>query len=182
MHENSLFLSYRNRPIMLKIMCTYAHDVTLGSRCKMASSHRVTDLGGNPVRISKDEAPTPLSVQLGLCLSSLVRSVAFQSFSFCLLQLSQQAGPPGCLPFIGCFILFSLFILVCFIICKNEKVLFVLVQQTSDFVASLGQGLELGQLPVLAIHCCRFSLGLPFCFSSYIVHLRCTSEWGSLDI
>ena len=24
-----------------------------------------------------------------------------------------------------------------------------------------------------------FSLGLPFCFSSYIVHLRCTSEGGS---
>ena len=49
MHENSLFLSYRNRPIMLKIMCTYAHDVTLGSRCKMASSHRVTDLEKIPV-------------------------------------------------------------------------------------------------------------------------------------
>ena len=28
----------------LKIMCTYAHYVTLGSRCRMASSHRVTDL------------------------------------------------------------------------------------------------------------------------------------------
>ena len=38
--------------------------------------------------------------------------------------------------FIG--VLFSQFILVCFIICKNEKVLFVLVQKTSDFVASLG--------------------------------------------
>ena len=28
----------------------------------MASNHRVTDLEKNPVRISKDEAPTPLSV------------------------------------------------------------------------------------------------------------------------
>ena len=28
----------------------------------MASNHRVTDLDKNPVRISKDEAPTPLSV------------------------------------------------------------------------------------------------------------------------
>ena len=27
-----------------------------------------------------------------------------------------------------------------------------------------------------------FSLGLPFCFLSYIVHLRCTSEGGSLDV
>ena len=27
-----------------------------------------------------------------------------------------------------------------------------------------------------------FSLGLPFCFSSYIVHLRCTSEGGILDV
>ena len=27
-----------------------------------------------------------------------------------------------------------------------------------------------------------FSLGLPFCFSGYIVHLRCTNEGGSLDV
>ena len=59
----------------------------------MASSHRVTGLGKIPVRISKDEAPTPLSVVGPLCISSLlfhhfsnlVRCVAFQSFSFCLL-------------------------------------------------------------------------------------------------
>ena len=44
----------------LKIMCTYAHYVTLGSRCKMASNHRVTDLDKIPVQIFKDEAPTPL--------------------------------------------------------------------------------------------------------------------------
>ena len=44
-------------------MRTYAYyNVILGSRCKMTSSHRVTDLEKNPVRISKDEAPTPLSV------------------------------------------------------------------------------------------------------------------------
>ena len=68
----------------------------------MASNHRVTDLEEIPVRISKDEAPTPLSV-VGPFLfyfllvipsfSSLVRCVAFQSFLFCLLQLSQQARP-----------------------------------------------------------------------------------------
>ena len=52
----------------------YAHYVTLGSRCKMASSHRVTDLEQIPVpvRISKDEAPTPLSVVGPLFISSLL--------------------------------------------------------------------------------------------------------------
>ena len=57
----------------------------------MARNHRVTDLEKNPVRISKDEALTPLSVvgplfpPCYLIFSSLVRWVAFQSFSFCLL-------------------------------------------------------------------------------------------------
>ena len=38
----------------------------------MASNHRVTDLEKNPVRISKDEAPTPLSVVGPLFISSLL--------------------------------------------------------------------------------------------------------------
>ena len=38
----------------------------------MVSSHRVTDLEKNPVRISKDEAPTPLSVVGPLFISSLL--------------------------------------------------------------------------------------------------------------
>ena len=38
----------------------------------MASSHRVTDLEKNPVRISKDEAPTSLSVVWPLFISSLL--------------------------------------------------------------------------------------------------------------
>ena len=38
----------------------------------MASNHRVTDLDKNPVRISKDEAPTPLSVIGPLFISSLL--------------------------------------------------------------------------------------------------------------
>ena len=38
----------------------------------MASSHRVTDLENIPVRISKDEAPTPLSVVGPLFISSLL--------------------------------------------------------------------------------------------------------------
>ena len=56
----------------LKTMYTYAHYVTLGSRCKMASNHRVTDLEKIPVRISKDEAPTPLSAAGPLFISSLL--------------------------------------------------------------------------------------------------------------
>ena len=38
----------------------------------MASNHRVTDLEQNPVRISKDEAPTPLSVVGPLFIFSLL--------------------------------------------------------------------------------------------------------------
>ena len=100
-----------------KIMGTYAHYVTLGGHCKMANSHRVTNLEKIPVRISKDEALMPLSIVGSLFISSL------------LFHLSQAL-------LLG--VVFSQFIHVCFIICKNEKVLFVLVQQTSDFVASLG--------------------------------------------
>ena len=71
--ETGIFCRTESAAMTRKIMCTYAHYVTLGSRCKMASSHRVTDLGKNPVRISKDEAPTSLSVTAGpLFISSLL--------------------------------------------------------------------------------------------------------------
>ena len=59
----------------------------------MASSHRVTDLKTVPVPISKDEAPTQLSVVgplfppyyfIFLSRTSIVRCVAFQPFSFSL--------------------------------------------------------------------------------------------------
>ena len=65
---------------------------------KQLHAHRVTDLEKFSVRISKDETPTPLPVvgRFPLVIpvfSSLVRCVAFRSFSFCLLQLSQQARP-----------------------------------------------------------------------------------------
>ena len=69
MHENSHFLSYRKRRHDAK---NHAHYVTLGSRCKMASGHRVTDFEKNPVRISKDEAPMPSSVVGPLFISSLL--------------------------------------------------------------------------------------------------------------
>ena len=56
----------------MSLMCTYAHYVTLGSRCKIASNHRVTDLEKFPVLISKNEAPTPLSVDMPSFISSLL--------------------------------------------------------------------------------------------------------------
>ena len=117
-------------------MCTYAHYVTLGSRCKMASSHRVTDLEKNAVRISKDEIPTPLSVIGLLFISSLLfdfsrtlldarRFSLFRSVYSSFRNRLDLIREPA---FYWVFYFFSQFLLVCFIICKNEKVLFVLVQ------------------------------------------------------
>ena len=60
--KKGIFCRTKSIAMMLKIMCTYARHVTLGSRCKMASSHRVTDLEKIPVLVSQDEAPTPWSV------------------------------------------------------------------------------------------------------------------------
>ena len=102
----------------------------------MASNHRVTDLEKIPVRISKDEAPTQLLVVGSLFISillfhlsrallvawrfSLFRSV-YSSFHNRLDLIRDPA-------FYWVFYFIFQFILVCFIICKNEKVLFVLVQ------------------------------------------------------
>ena len=74
MHENRHFLSYRKRRHDSEnhVYICALRRVTLASSCKMASSHRVTDGGKIPVRISKDEAPTPLSVVGPLFLSSLL--------------------------------------------------------------------------------------------------------------
>ena len=159
--KTGIFCHTESVTMTLKIiMCTYVHYVTLGSRCKMASSHRVTDLENIPVRISKDEVPC-------LCLFPPCCFIFLEpcqvhgiSVFFVLFTLAFTTGWTSSerLPFIGCFILFSQFIPICFIICKNEKVLLILVQQTSDFLASLGQG----QLPVLAIHCFFSWLALLF--------------------
>ena len=47
--KTGIFCYTENIAKTLKIMCTYAHYVTLGSRGKMASSHRVTDFKIIPV-------------------------------------------------------------------------------------------------------------------------------------
>ena len=52
--------------------CAHMRATSLGSCCKMASNHRVTDFEKNPVWISKDEAPTPLLVVGPLFISSLL--------------------------------------------------------------------------------------------------------------
>ena len=70
--KTGIFCCTESVAMMLKIMCTYAHYITLGSHCKMASSHRVTNLEKIPVQISKHEAPTPLSVVGPLFISSLL--------------------------------------------------------------------------------------------------------------
>ena len=67
-----IFCRTESVAMTLKIMYTYTHYVTLGSRCKMASNHRVNNFKKNPVRISKDEALTPLSVVGPLFISSLL--------------------------------------------------------------------------------------------------------------
>ena len=72
MHENRHFLSYRKRRYDAENHVHICAYVTLRSRCKMASSDRVTDLEKIPVRISKNEAPTPLSVVGPLFISSLL--------------------------------------------------------------------------------------------------------------
>ena len=134
--KTGIFYRTKSVAMTLKIMCTYAHYVTLGSRCKMASNYRVTDLEKNPVRISKDEAPTPLSVAGPLFIASLLFHLSrallgawrFSLFSSVYSSFHNRLDLIREPAFYWCFILFSQFILVCFIICKNEKVLFVLVQ------------------------------------------------------
>ena len=68
----------------------------------MAKNHKVTDFEKFPVRISKNEAGSDAIVSswafvyfllVMSSFSSLFRCVAFQSFSFFLFQLSQQARP-----------------------------------------------------------------------------------------
>ena len=181
MHESRHFLSYRKRRHDAENhVHTYAHYVTLWSRCKMASSHRVTDLGEKSHFESARMKLRRRCQQLGLCLFRpcyfIFLEPCYSSFHNRLDLIREPAF------FIGCFILFSQFILDCFIKCKIEKVLFVLVQQTSDFVASLGQGLGLGQLPVLAIHTFFSLLACAFVSrvisSFYDVRVR----GGSLDV
>ena len=93
MHENRHFRSYRKRRHDAE---NHVHICALrrsGESLQMAISHRVTDLETVPVRVSKDEAPTQLSVVgplippcyfIFLSRTLIVRCVAFQPCSFSL--------------------------------------------------------------------------------------------------
>ena len=123
MHENRHFLSYRKHRHDAENHVHICAHVALGSCCKMASSHRVTDLEKNPVCISKDEALTPLSVVGPLFISCLLFHLSrallgawcFSLFHSVYSSFHNRLDLIRGLPFIGCFILFSQFILVCFI-------------------------------------------------------------------
>ncbi len=72
MHENRHFLSYRKRRHDAE---NHVHLYALrhsGETLQNGSSHRVADLETIPVRISKDEVPTPLSVVGPLFISTLL--------------------------------------------------------------------------------------------------------------
>ena len=135
--KTGIFCGTESVAMTLKLMCTFAHYITLGSCCKIASNQRVTNFEKFPVQISKDEAPVPLSLVGSLFISSLLFHLSrallgawhFSLFR-CLLWLSQQAGPhQGACLLLGVFFSFpNLSLFFSFIICKNEKVLFALVQ------------------------------------------------------
>ena len=86
--KTGIFCHTESVPMMLKIMCTYAHYVTLGSRCKMANR-----LGKNSSLYlqgwSSDAIVSSWAFVYFLLVissfSNLVRCVACQSFLFCLL-------------------------------------------------------------------------------------------------
>ena len=167
MHENRHFLSYRKRHRDAE---NHVHIYALrhfGESLQNGQQPQGNRLGKNPVRISKDEAPTLLSVVGPLFISFLLFHLSPTLLGAWRFSLFRSVYPfttgqtsSGSLPFIGCFILFSQFILVCFTTCKNENVLFVLVQQTSDFVASL-LGFGVG-LVASTCHSLFFLLACPF--------------------
>ena len=151
----------------------------------MASSHGVTDLEKNPVRISKDEAPTPLSVVGPLFISSLLFHLSrtlLGAWRFSLFR-SVYSSFHNRLDLIrepAFYWVFYFIFLVCFILCKSELFLFVLVNRLAISWPPMVR--VWGWASYRFLPFTVFSLGLPFCFSSYIVHLRCTSEGGSLDV
>ena len=155
---------------------------SLGSRCKMASSHRVTNLEKIPVRISIVSSWAFVYFLLVISFFlNLVRCVAFQSFSFCLFQLSQQARPhQGACHLLGVLFYFPSLSLFVSPYVKIKK--FCLFQINRLRILWPPWVRVWGWARYRFLPFTVFSLGLPFCFLSYIVHLRCTSEGGSLDV
>ena len=162
----------------LKIMCTYAHDVTLESRRKMASSHRVTDS----------------SNLQGWSFDAIVSSWAFVYCLLVISSFSNLARANGTKKTWR----FSLFPSVYLDLIREPAFYWVFYfPSLSLFVSSYVQMKKFCLFNRLAISWppwvwgwasyrflpfTVFSLGLPFCFSSYIVHLQCTNEGASLSV
>ena len=154
----------------------------------MASNHRVTDLEKNPFRISKDEAPTPLSVVGPLFISSLL---------FPLSNLARANGTKKKWRFSLFCSVYSNFHNRLDLIREPAFYWVFYFPNLSLFASSYVQMKKFCLFSRLAISWppwvwvwasywflpfTVFSLGLPFCFLSYIIHLQCTSEGGSLDV
>ena len=167
MHENGHFLSYRKRRHDAENhvhICVLHHSEESLQNGQQPQGNRLGKNSSSNLQGRSSDAFVGSWAFVYFLLvvssfSSLVRCVAF----FVLFTLAFTTGQTssGSLPFIGCFIFPDLSLFVSSYV-KMEKVLFVLVQQTSDFVASLGQVLGLGQLPVLAIYCFFSWLALLF--------------------
>ena len=174
--------------MMLKIMCTYAHYVTLGSHCKMASSHRVTDLEFVLAWISKDEAPTPLSV-VGPFISSLLFHLSWAllgAWRFSLFRSVYSSFHSRLDLHQGAYLLWG--VLFYF---PNVSLFVSSYVKMKTFCSFYFNRLAISWHPCIRVWgwaSYRFlpftvlSHGLPVCFSSYIVHLRCMSEGGSLNV
>ena len=159
-----------------------AHYITLGSRSKMASNHRVTDLEKNPVRISKDEALMPLSVPGPLFISSLLFHLsrallgAWRFSLFCSVYSSfhNRLDLQGACLLLGVWFYFPNLSLFVSSYVKMKKFCLFYFNRLAilwpPWVRVWGWA-SYWFLPFTV-----FSLGLPFCFSSYIVHLWCMSE------
>ena len=181
MHENGHFLSYEKRRHDTENRA-HMHTMSLGSRCKMASSHRVTDLEKTFQFESPRRKLRRHCQQLGLCLfppcyfiflePCQVRGVSVFFVVFTLAFTTGQTSS-GSLPFIGCFI----FPVQPCLFHHNVTMRKVCSFQFNRLAISWPPWVRVwGWASYRFLPFTVFSLGLPFCFSSYIVHLRCTSE------
>ena len=166
MHETRHFLSYRKRRYDAENhvhICALRHS---GESLQNGQQPHGNRLEKNPGPISKDEAPTPLPVVGPLFISSLLFHLSralLGAWRFSLFR-SVYSSFHNRLDFQGArfyWVFYFIFpIYPCFIICKNENILFVLVQQTR-FHALPGLGFGVG-LVTGSCHSRFFLLACPF--------------------
>ena len=183
MHENRHFLLYRKHRHDAENhvhICALRHS---GESLQNGQQPQGNRLGKNSssnlqVRSSDAIVSSWAFVYFLLVISSflsLVRCVAFQYFLFCLLQLSQQAGPhQGACLLLGVLFYFPNLSLFVSSYLKMKKFCSF---QFSRLAISWSPWVRVwGWASYQLLPFTVFSLGLPFCFSSYSDHLRCTSE------